>query len=265
VITMNSRSFSLRLPGLVVALGACLVAALPQSGRSDTAGVLVSSRGAAARSVGHGGGCDDDDEIPWKRARIYWEYNATDNDLGVHVTLDGDNWKRLRIEKPNGQTLFEVKGKGPYHQLGMTELFFEGAEPSLDDVPLATLLAKFPEGEYSVEGRLVDGGELESDAVFSHAIPAGPEVSTKQGPGSHLVVHWSEVTGTPPGFPVRPIVIVGYQVILGSFQVTLPSTARSVTVPPEFVAALEAGEQEYEVLAIEQGGNQTLTVGTFER
>ncbi|MCA8954846.1 MAG: hypothetical protein KDC87_02165, partial [Planctomycetes bacterium] len=70
-------------------------------------------------------------EIPFKYARIYWEYNASADDLGVHVTLDAEDWTRLRIENPNDRTLFEVKGKGPYGNLGMTELFFEGAEPSL--------------------------------------------------------------------------------------------------------------------------------------
>ncbi|MGB3970227.1 MAG: hypothetical protein WBO45_26070 [Planctomycetota bacterium] len=202
-------------------------------------------------------------EEPFKLARIYWEYNASANDLGVHVTLDAEDWKRLRIEKPGGQSLFEVRGRGPYQQLGMTELFFEGAEPSLSQVPLATLLGRFPEGLYCFEGVTVDGGELESEVPFSHAVPAGPVVSAVFSAPSSLTIHWDEVTTTPPGFPVRPLTISGYQVICGSFQVTLPPTARSVTVPPEFVASLPAGENPYEVLAIEQSANQTLTEGVF--
>src|SRR6185436_11219924 len=62
-------------------------------------------------------------------AKIYWEYNASANDLGVHVSLDGEDWKALRILRPDNKTIFEVRGKGPYQELGMTELFFEGAEP----------------------------------------------------------------------------------------------------------------------------------------
>lgn len=48
------------------------------------------------------------------------------------MTLDGQNWKGLRIVNPNDKILFEVRGRGPDKNLGMTELFFEGAEPSLD-------------------------------------------------------------------------------------------------------------------------------------
>jgi hypothetical protein len=202
------------------------------------------------------------DGIPFKIAKIYWEYNASANDLGVHVSLDAGDWKRLTILKPNGLSIFQVEGRGPYRELGMTELFFEGAEPSLDEFPLAGLLARFPEGEYEIQGRTVDGELLESDVMFSHAIPDGPEVSAELGPGDSLVISWTAVTAPPPGFPARPINIVGYQVIVGSFQVTVPATTTSVTVPSEFVASLASGEQPYEVLAIEASANQTLTEGT---
>jgi len=201
--------------------------------------------------------------IPFKIAKIYWEYNASANDLGVHVSLDAEDWRGLRIRKPNDRPIFEVNGRGAYRELGMTELFFEGAEPSLDEFPLADLLARFPEGEYEIVGRTVDGQLLESDMIFSHAIPAGPTVSAVVGPGNSLVISWTPVTSPPPGFPARPINIVGYQVIVDPFQVTLPATATSVTVPPEFVASLASGVQPYEVLAIEASANQTLTEGTF--
>jgi hypothetical protein len=181
----------------------------------------------------------------------------------VHVSLDAEDWRRLRILKPNERSIFEVEGRGAYHELGMTELFFEGAEPSLDEFPLAGLLARFPEGIYEIEGRTVDGEELESEVMFSHAIPAGPTVSAAVGPGDSLVISWTPVTSPPPGFPNRPINIVGYQVIVGLFLVTVPATTTSVTVPPEFVASLASGVQPYEVLAIEASANQTLTEGTF--
>ncbi len=207
--------------------------------------------------------CGAANEIPFSIAKIYWEYNASANDLGVHVSLDAEDWKRLRILRPDGRSIFEVEGRGAYRELGMTELFFEGAEPSLDEFPLEGLLTRFPEGVYDIEGRTVDGEELESEVAFSHAIPAGPAVSAAVGPGNSLVISWTPVTSPPPGFPNKPINIVGYQVIVGSFQVTVPATTTMVTVPPEFVASLTPGEQPYEVLAIEASANQTLTEGTF--
>jgi hypothetical protein len=201
--------------------------------------------------------------VPLSIAKIYWEYNDSANDLGVHVSLDGEDWKKLKITKPDGKKIFEVEGSGPYHDLGMTELFFEGAEPSLNEFPLADLLALFPEGVYEMEGLTVDGEEIEGEALFSHAIPDGPDVSSQIGANDFLRILWTSVTSPPPGFPAKPIQIVGYQVIVESFQLTLPSSATSVTVPPEFVAALSPGEHAFEVLAIDVSGNQTLTEGSF--
>jgi hypothetical protein len=37
----------------------------------------------------------------------------------------------------------------------------------------------------------------------------------------------------------------------------------TVTVPPQFVASLEAGEHGFEMLAIDASGNQTITAGFF--
>jgi len=205
-------------------------------------------------------------EVPFEFARIYWEYNASANDLGVHVTLDGEDWTRLKILDPAGHSLFQVQGRGPYASLGMTELFFEGAEPSLEEFPLADLLALFPEGLYEFAGTTVDNQPIEAEHFFSHAIPDGPAVAVDTGPNDLLRIRWSAVTSPPPGFPNEPIQIVGYQVIVEpTFQLTLPATARSVTVSPEFVQTLGPGPHAFEVLAIEASGNQTLTEGSFVR
>ena len=60
----------------------------------------------------------------FEESRLYIEYNSTDNDLGFHVSLDGEDWKTLKIFNPNGTVIFDLQGAGPYKQLGMTELFF---------------------------------------------------------------------------------------------------------------------------------------------
>src|SRR3989304_7221687 len=101
-------------------------------------------------------------------ARIFIEFNFTGNDLGFHVFLDAEDWKEVEIVNPNGRTIFEVEGKGGFGNLGMTELFFEGAEPSLDDVPLDGLLALFPEGKYKFIGTTVEGKTLMSTAALTH-------------------------------------------------------------------------------------------------
>jgi hypothetical protein len=201
--------------------------------------------------------------LPFPEARIYIEFNSSANDLGFHVFLDAEDWKEVEIVNPNGRTIFEVEGKGGYGKLGLTELFFEGAEPSLDEFPLEDLLALFPEGKYTFTGTTVEGKTLISKPTLSHAVPAGPTVSAKVGDNNLLVIKWVAPGGPPAGFPNRPINIVGYQVIVESFQVTVPASSRRVTVPPEFVNSLAPGEHAFEVLAIEASGNQTITEGFF--
>lgn len=199
----------------------------------------------------------------FEEARIYIEYNSTDNDLGFHVFLDGEDWKRLRIVNPYGTTVLEVEGEGPYKELGLTELFFEGAEPSLDEFPLEELLDLFPEGQYMFIGVTVDGAHVLNRAMLSHAVPAGPSV-TATSYDDTVIISWDPVTGPAEGFPNRKFQIVGYQIVVGSFQVTLPASSTQVTLPPEFVTTLGPGEHEFEVLAIEKSGNQTITADVFE-
>ena len=206
------------------------------------------------------------DQIPFDDAKIIIEFNATDNDIGIQIFLDGEGWEDVKVVNPDGQRIFEVKGKGSVGEAGVTELFFESAEPSLDDVPLEKFLALFPAGEYKFLGQTVEGHKLVGAATLTHVIPDGPVlVSPGQGavedPNKTLIM-WGPVT-SPPG-----IEIVEYQVIveredpLRVFSVHLPATATRVTVPPEF---LEPGiKYQFEVLTIEASGNQTLTESFFE-
>jgi hypothetical protein len=195
-------------------------------------------------------------------SRIYIEYNSSANDLGFHVSLDGEDWKTLKIVNPAGVTILDLSGKGPYAQLGLTELFFEGAEPTLDDFPLDRLLALFPEGQYKFSGLTVGGTRISGTGALSHAVPAGPVVSSEVS-GDSVVIRWEEVTSPPDGFPNERIQIVGYQILVDPFQVTLPASSREVTLPPEFVKSLKAGAHPFEVLAIDVSGNQTITEGSF--
>jgi len=196
-------------------------------------------------------------------ARIYIEYNDSANDLGFHVSIDGPNWRSLSIVNPGGVTVFDVTGRAGYRQLGMTELFFEGAEPNLDDFPLQDLLALFPEGKYKMVGTTVGGARITGTASLSHAIPKGPVISAEVF-GDIVIIRWDPVTASPAGFPNRQLNIVGYQVIVEPFQVTLPASGTEITLPREFVRSLAAGEHDFEVLAIDAGGAQSITEGTFE-
>lgn len=214
-------------------------------------------------------------EIPFSRTRMIIEYNSSADDIGVQVSLDGEPWRSLKIENPNGRTILDIIANRSLRKQGLTELFFESSEPSLADVPIEEFFARFPEKVYEFEGTTVEGQAIEGEAVFTHVISAGPViVSPLEGAEVNpkaLDIVWNRVTETRDGDPVK---IVAYQVIvertdnaeLGAaprlFDIKLPPSPgepQRVTVPSQF---LEPGkEYKFEVLAIEAGGNQTITEG----
>ncbi len=44
----------------------------------------------------------------FEESDIYFELNDTDGDLGIHALIDGDAWRTLVIEDPDGRREFSV-------------------------------------------------------------------------------------------------------------------------------------------------------------
>ena len=200
-------------------------------------------------------------------AKLIFEINATDRDGGVQMLLDGENWTVSRVYAPDGRLLLRVAASGELARIGMSELFFEGAEPSFTDLPYRQLLQRFPAGRYRVTGTSTDGQPMVAWATLTHQIPRGARVLS---PGArttkyHTVVDWLPVTKVFHG--TAPIDIKGYQVIVEredpfrNFQLDLPARITRIHIPGAY---LQRGtDYKYEVLAVAKGGNQTLTEGEF--
>ncbi|MGI9315899.1 MAG: hypothetical protein ACR2QW_01090 [bacterium] len=118
---------------------------------------------------------DDDDEEPFDEARLFFELNDTDGDLGIHGKIDGDEWKYLEIEDPRDRKMLNIWVRGRLRKQGLTELFFESAEPTFDELDPEKFFRRFPEGEYDIEGYTLDWEEKESEVYLSHVIPAAPD------------------------------------------------------------------------------------------
>ena len=200
--------------------------------------------------------------VEFEEARIYIEFNQSANDLGFHVSLDGQNWSSLTITNPYGDMVFSVTGTAGYQELGMTEFFFEGAEPNLSEYPLADLLALFPEGEYQFEGLTVAGEPITATAELSHDVPAAPEARVRVQ-GDRVTIRWKRVTDPAAILPDGEIEIDGYQILLPDFEMVLAADARKFRVPEELLASIEPGEIPFEVLSIDQNGNQSIAEGSF--
>jgi hypothetical protein len=240
---------------------------------------LVLLAGAAA-VLYFGRASSDGSVIPLKEAKLNIEHNATDNDTGFQGFLDSEGWANMTVTGPGGKVL-SFKGKGVLGSLGLTELFFETVEPENGDVPIEEMLAMLPEGLYTFSGDAVEVGEkmgrTQGTALLTHAIPAGPQLvapasNALVSAGLDLVFDWEPVTATITGQPVN---IVAYQIIVaettspqehmigkpGRLDIYLPPSQTSIRVPREFLE--RESEYEWEVLAIEESGNQTLSSAEF--
>ncbi len=133
--------------------------------------------------VGHA-----DDDIPFEEGRLFFELNDTDGDLGIHGKIDGDEWKRLEIEDPNDRRMLNVNVRGRLRRQGLTELFFESAEPTFDELDPIDFFKRFPEGWYEIEGITLDDEERENETYLSHVIPAAPVVKVNGNPSAGVDV-----------------------------------------------------------------------------
>ncbi len=240
---------------------------------------------AATAAAGDGSRHHERAEIPFSEVRLLFELNHTDGDLGIHGLIDGDEWRRLEIEDPRERQILDVQVRGRLRQQGLTEIFFESAEPPFDELSPADFFRRFPEGEYEIEGTTLDGDELEGSAELSHVMPAPPGNVTVSGlPAAEncdaelptvdgdepVVVAWSPVTSSHPTVgKAGPVAVANYQFVL---EVEAPELLiTSVDLPPgitefEIPAALIelADEFKFEIVVRAESGNQTVVESCFE-
>ncbi len=201
-------------------------------------------------------------------AEVFIEINDTDGDAGIHMFLDGEGWKKMKVFNPDGRLVLSVKGRGAIGQQGLTEFFFESAEPSFEVQPLDEFLALHPAGRYDFQGVTTEGEPITGKARLTHRLPAAPllvfPVDEGVDPGAAEFV-WEPVADPPGGE------IVAYNVVVECegdeervLDVHVAPTVTSLTVPPEFLEQEEFDACKWEVLAIENSGNKTISEAPFE-
>jgi len=230
---------------------------------------------------------------PFKITNIHFETNASACDMGIQMSFDTDGVSELSVKDPNGQVVYQfgsVGGPGVTHDI--TEGFQERSEPQIIDliralgcerdteepaIWLTQLLSAWPEGKYIFRGSSADAN-WRGFAVLSHKVPAGPKILAPADrdivpADANLLIRWKKVTG--PIIPeLGPVNIVGYHVVIADatnpepfppgkipaeFDVDLPASATSLLVPSQFLRTNKV--YEFEILATEAGGNQTITEG----
>lgn len=201
----------------------------------------------------------------FKVVDIFVEINATDGDSGLQVFLDGDDWRNVTIADPNRKKIFRVKAARSVKRTGLTELAFESAEPGFDELPLEEFNERFPEGDYTVRGKTIDGARIEGTDTLTHTYPDAPMILTPAD-GSMVAPDNVTISWNPVPDPTGSS-ITAYEVEVldndetrrppGLLEAILPTTETSFEVPSGF---LEPGKQyTVEVLAYEESGNRTLS------
>jgi hypothetical protein len=236
---------------------------------------IAFAAGAAATAA-----AGDDREVPFEEADLFFELNDTDGDLGIHGSIDGGPWVRLTITDPNEREILAIAALRRLRKQGMTQLFFESAEPPFDELTPSEFFLRFPEGVYEIEGVLQDGGELESTDRLRHVMPAPPSGVRVSGMpaaescdspvlpvvsrGAPVEIRWNPVTTSHPRIGRKgPVRIVRYQLFVGGLSLDLPPSVTAFDVPPE---VLDPDEDvvKFEIIATEATGNNTAVESCFE-
>jgi hypothetical protein len=231
-------------------------------------------------------------QVELSEAFLRIEINATDGDVGFHGKFDGDPSQSMKIKDPDGKTIFDLKVSRSLKRQGLTETFFESAEPDCVEQPLAAFLERFPQGTYSFQGRTNEGEQLVGEAVLSYALPAAPDVSATDGAdfnGGPVVIQWApgsdlgnchDASLIPDTIPDPATVPVDHWEVtvepdedqrealglpLRVFTVQLPSNQLSVPVPSAYLQQyIAAGITTFKFeVGAKSGENQTFSEGSF--
>ena len=222
---------------------------------------------------------DDDDEEPFDEARLFFELNDTDGDLGIHGKIDGDEWRYLEIEDPRDRKMLNIWVRGRLRRQGLTELFFESAEPTFDELAPEAFFRRFPEGEYDIEGITLDWEERESEVYLSHIIPRAPENITLNGtaapedcdadlpeidPTGGVTITWDPVVSSHRELGSHQdtlfadisseLAVVYYEVVIEvdetPFKTSafVPADVTAWTFPADMFGISDEGEYKFEIL-----------------
>ncbi len=225
---------------------------------------------------------EDDEEIPFDVAHLFFELNNTDGDLGIHALIDGEPWKKLEIEDLRERGMLKVYVQGRLGRQGLTEIFFESAEPRFEELNPKDFFKRFPEGTYEIEGKTLEGEELESEVEITHLLPAPPAVKVNDVDAAAdcdarlpvvsapVKISWDPVEVSHPnlGRTGEKIDVVNYEVVIEiddtswKSSTILPPAATSFEVPAEILALSD--EVKFEVLVREASYNQTAVESCFE-
>ncbi len=240
-----------------------------------------------------------DHTLEFEELKVLIEMNATDGDVGFHALADAGPWWWMRLDDPNLVKLLTIKALNGLRTQGLTENFFESSEPLCEadeEEPdervqtLAEFLELFPEGNYLFRAANEEDQWYRGEAELTYNLPAAPDISATDemeldlddavimwGPGVDLGEKCHDQSLVDDGTIADPamVEVVGWEVVVEvddddaperTYTAQVPAGQNSVTVPEDFLQQfIDLGftEFKFEVGAIEESGNQTITESFF--
>lgn len=222
----------------------------------------------------------------FSKSDVFFELNDTDGDLGIHARIDGDGWRHLALDDPDGKRILDGKVDGRLALQGLTELFTESAEPSFDELKPEEFFARFPEGTYAISATTIDGKTMKGASKLSHVMPAAPgnirisglaaPTDCDEGPvpmaAKPVVISWDPVTKSHAKLGKSgQVKVTKYEMVVEREEPTklvmsldLPPTAQSFEVPAPFIAMDSGDGFKFEIVVREASGNQTVFESCFK-
>lgn len=217
---------------------------------------------------------------PFGEAELYFELNHSASDLGIHSSIDGGAYNELEIYSPKKQTTLRLSASRTLARQGLTQLFWESAEPTFDQLSPPAFFNRFPEGKYRIKAESNGGGKLTATVNLSHVMAAPASNITVSGVpaavncdapnlplvSAPVVIEWDPVvTSHPTVGKAGPVTISRYEFFteqgVVKFGVTLLPTTTSFQVPPEVLTT--GGQFKFEIIARTSTGNNTAIESCF--
>ena len=218
-------------------------------------------------------------QLSFTAADVFIELNDSDGDLGLHSsTTSTVPWELMKIIGPTG-LLMEFTTRPELSNQGMSQVDFESAEPSFDELRPSQFFRRYPEGRYAIVAHGVDGERIKSYANLSHVLAAPPGNVFINGVRAAVncdvplptvtppvTISWDPVTTSHPRIGKRGAVRIDeYQFFVergtSEFAIDLPPSVTQMDIPSAVFNG--GGVYKYEILARTTTGNNTAHESCF--
>ncbi len=214
---------------------------------------------------------------PFAVAELFFELNDTDHDLGIHAAIDGGTWTSLDVKGPL-HPLLSIVSNGRLRSQGLTQLAFESAEPTFEELHPNTFFRRFPEGVYDISAAAQGGGSFRSKVRLSHVMAAPPQATVSDRAAADgcdealpevvapVVIEWDPVTKSHPNVgKAGPVRISRYQFFVQQgntkLSIDLLPTVTEFEIPRSITDA--GGVFKFEIIARTSTGNNTAMESCF--